>query len=223
MRELIDRGHIYIAQPPLYKVKRGSSEQYLKDERALEDYLVDGGVEEATLTLVDRRGNRRSRSSLHRQRGARRAQRARRPPFALQPRGRGAGRDCRCARPRDPRRAPEGRRGREVHRGPPRSHLRRNRARLVGLGRRRRQPDVRPAGEGRPRGRHHRSGAHGLRRRAQARQVRRAPPAHLCAPAVLPAQGSGEPNLRAARSPRRRLRRRPQGPDAPALQRAWAR
>jgi DNA gyrase subunit B len=48
MRELIDRGHIYIAQPPLYKVKRGSSEQYLKDERALEDYLIEGGVDEAT-------------------------------------------------------------------------------------------------------------------------------------------------------------------------------
>ncbi len=51
MPDLIERGHIYIAQPPLYKVKRGSSEQYLKNERALEDYLVDAGLEEATLTL----------------------------------------------------------------------------------------------------------------------------------------------------------------------------
>jgi DNA gyrase subunit B len=47
MRELIDRGHIYIAQPPLYKMKRGSTERYLKDERALEDYLLDAGIEEA--------------------------------------------------------------------------------------------------------------------------------------------------------------------------------
>src|SRR5213078_1218928 len=40
MRDLIDRGHLFIAQPPLYKVARGKSEQYLKDERALEDYLI---------------------------------------------------------------------------------------------------------------------------------------------------------------------------------------
>src|SRR5438477_7696867 len=49
MREIIDRGHLFIAQPPLYKVMRGKSEQYLKDERALEDYLITGGLEEAVL------------------------------------------------------------------------------------------------------------------------------------------------------------------------------
>ena len=51
MRELIDRGHLYIAQPPLYKVARGKSEQYLKDERALEDYLTEAGLEEGVLKL----------------------------------------------------------------------------------------------------------------------------------------------------------------------------
>src|SRR2546430_8794817 len=49
MRELIERGHLYIAQPPLYKVTRGKSEQYLKDERALENHLITGGLEEAVL------------------------------------------------------------------------------------------------------------------------------------------------------------------------------
>ncbi|MFN8832125.1 MAG: DNA topoisomerase (ATP-hydrolyzing) subunit B [Labrys sp. (in: a-proteobacteria)] len=51
MRELIDRGHVFIAQPPLYKVSRGKSEQYLKDERALEDYLMDVGVDGAVLRV----------------------------------------------------------------------------------------------------------------------------------------------------------------------------
>ncbi|WP_196260379.1 DNA topoisomerase (ATP-hydrolyzing) subunit B [Pelagibacterium limicola] len=50
MPELIERGHLYIAQPPLYKVTRGRSEQYLKDERAREDYLLSSGVEDAVLT-----------------------------------------------------------------------------------------------------------------------------------------------------------------------------
>ncbi|MEQ1902265.1 MAG: DNA topoisomerase (ATP-hydrolyzing) subunit B [Devosia sp.] len=53
MRPLIDNGHIYIAQPPLYKVKRGQSEQYIKDERALEDYLIEGGVDDAVLTTAN--------------------------------------------------------------------------------------------------------------------------------------------------------------------------
>jgi len=52
MRDIIDRGHLYIAQPPLYKVMRGKSEQYLKDERALEDYLIGGGLDEAVLKLA---------------------------------------------------------------------------------------------------------------------------------------------------------------------------
>ena len=51
MREIIDRGHLYIAQPPLYKISRGKSEQYLKDERALEDYSIDTGLDDAALRL----------------------------------------------------------------------------------------------------------------------------------------------------------------------------
>ena len=51
MPELIERGHLYIAQPPLYKAARGKSHIYLKDERALEDYLIDAGIEGAVLRL----------------------------------------------------------------------------------------------------------------------------------------------------------------------------
>jgi DNA gyrase subunit B len=46
MRDIIDQGYLYIAQPPLYKVSRGKSGQYLKDERALEDYLIEAGLDE---------------------------------------------------------------------------------------------------------------------------------------------------------------------------------
>ena len=52
MRPLIEMGCLYIAQPPLFKVKRGSSEQYLKDERAMDDYLAFNGVEGSILRLA---------------------------------------------------------------------------------------------------------------------------------------------------------------------------
>jgi DNA gyrase subunit B len=52
MPEVIDRGHLYIAQPPLYKAARGKSSLYLKDERALEDYLIDGGLDGTLLRLA---------------------------------------------------------------------------------------------------------------------------------------------------------------------------
>ncbi len=53
MPQLIEQGHLYIAQPPLFKVSRGKSEQYLKDEAELEEYLIGLGLEEASLELRD--------------------------------------------------------------------------------------------------------------------------------------------------------------------------
>ncbi len=53
MPELIEGGYLYIAQPPLYKVARGKSEVYLKDQKALEDYLISQGLEGAILKIAD--------------------------------------------------------------------------------------------------------------------------------------------------------------------------
>ncbi len=55
MPELIERGHLYIAQPPLYRAKRGNDERYLKDDAALERFLLDKVLADARLTYADGR------------------------------------------------------------------------------------------------------------------------------------------------------------------------
>src|SRR6185437_5119589 len=52
MPEVIERGYLYIAQPPLYKATKNKSVRYLKDDNELETYLVDEGVDGATLDLA---------------------------------------------------------------------------------------------------------------------------------------------------------------------------
>jgi len=53
MRELIERGHLYIAQPPLYRAKRGNEERYLKDDDAMEAYLFERALNEARIDGID--------------------------------------------------------------------------------------------------------------------------------------------------------------------------
>ena len=53
MTELVERGHIYIAQPPLYKVKQGRDERYLKDEHELNEYLLQSALNNAQLTTSE--------------------------------------------------------------------------------------------------------------------------------------------------------------------------
>ena len=63
MRPLIEAGYLYIAQPPLFRAKRGQSEVYLKDQRELDIYLMEAGLKDAVLTLQD--GAQLASADLH--------------------------------------------------------------------------------------------------------------------------------------------------------------
>jgi DNA gyrase subunit B len=73
MPEVIERGHLFIAQPPLYKAARGKSQTYLKDERALEDYLVETALDGAVFRTSDgvERGGADLRGLIEEARGVR--------------------------------------------------------------------------------------------------------------------------------------------------------
>jgi DNA gyrase subunit B len=62
MPAVIERGHLFIAQPPLYKIKRGNSEMYLKDNKALEENLIESGLDGVKLVLAD--GSERASADL---------------------------------------------------------------------------------------------------------------------------------------------------------------
>ena len=64
MPELIEQGHLYIAQPPLFQVSKGKSAVYLKDERALEVHLIESGVEDVVLSIPN--GDQRAGEDLQR-------------------------------------------------------------------------------------------------------------------------------------------------------------
>ncbi len=64
MPEIVKAGYLYIAQPPLYKIKRGPTEKYLKDDDALDEFLITDGLQGAVLTLQEGKGQERAGSDL---------------------------------------------------------------------------------------------------------------------------------------------------------------
>ncbi len=170
MEELIKRGHLYIAQPPLYKVSRGKSEQYLKDERALEDYLIATGLEDSVLRLAS--GEERAGDDLRKL--VEEARVIRNILNGLHSRyNRKVIEQAAIAgvlTPESHRRSQNRGRRRRLHRQAARRARGRDRARLEGHIRRERLP-FRAHRARRQGSRDHRPGAARLRRRPQARRI----------------------------------------------------
>ncbi len=107
--EIIDQGHLYIAQPPLYRVKRGQKERYLKDDAALEAFLIDESLDEARLVGEEGTVVAGERAACAGRAGAAlplAVHPSRPPPAGRAGRGHGAGRRLRRADAGRSRRAP---------------------------------------------------------------------------------------------------------------------
>lgn len=64
LREVLEKGHLYIAQPPLYRIRRKSREEYVQDERTFNTLLMDLGLEGTTLEVLPKKGSRRKKRTL---------------------------------------------------------------------------------------------------------------------------------------------------------------
>ena len=223
MQSLIEAGHLFIAQPPLYKVKRGQSERYLKDEKALEDYLIGEGLEDAILVTGDSAsrggGDLRDIVETARKIGAiLKGLHSRYSRFiveqaaiagALNPKVLKDGKQAQAAAAYIAKRLDAlvgGDRARLARRGAARRRL----ALLARIARRDGIASDRRA-------------VHRLRRRAQARRLRPASAGGLCQAGHAQAQGHEPCRARAERAARRGDDRRPQGAHACSATRASAR
>ncbi len=201
MPELIEKGYLYIAQPPLYRAKKGTSERYLKDERALESFLIDAGIEGAVLKLHDGTQVGGARPAPAGGPGEPRPPAyAAADPQGRQRRGGGAGGDRRRPQPRDHPRPRARPRRRRLHRTAPRPADRAGEPRLGGRGRGRRRPRLQPAPARRDPAPCHRRPADPLGREPPAGRHGRRPAADLWPSRHARDQGQGE-SRSPARSP----------------------
>ena len=175
MRDLIEHGHLYIAQPPLFKAAKGKSAIYLKDERALDDHLIDSGLEGSTFRLGD--GSVQSRDDLRRTVDiARSVTNLVKPLVAVaardQPGGDRAGRHRRRLQARHPARSRARQADRRLHRPPARRRVPAAGARLDGRADARRRPRLQPPPARRAGTPCHRRAVDQERRGPQARRAR---------------------------------------------------
>ncbi len=118
MPELIERGHIYIAQPPLYKATRGKSERYLKNQEEFDNHIISEGIGGRELTLHSGESAGRRRLRCAGGQGTQRRGGAERLSHPLSALRAGAGGDRRRAQSRNPRRQHQGDGSGALHRNP---------------------------------------------------------------------------------------------------------
>ena len=222
MPELIEKGHLYIAQPPLYKVSKGKSETYLKDQPAFEDYLIVSGLEEASLTLGsgEVRAGRDLRDIV--EQAPRHFQGDRRRALALRPLRRRAGGHRRRLQSEPAAVGRAGRQGGGAHRRAPRRHRGRDRARLE---RPLRQRGLRVPSRGarRDRDAHARPRPDRLAGGAPPQRAARASGGDLRHAGQAQAQGCRDAGVRTAHAAGSRLRRRAARASPCSATRGWAR